>query len=63
MSKKVIEIGSCEAILSKISTRVDGSVTISLEINPNDQAIVGKLMNAYLEGDKLLTVGFIKVFE
>lgn len=65
MAKKekpiVQEIGSCEAILSGVSTKVDGGVKVTLEINPNDQSLVAKLMNAYLENDRLLTVGFVKV--
>lgn len=65
MAKKekvnVIEIGSCEAILAGVSTKVDGGVKVTLEINPNDQSLIGKLMNAYLENDRLLTVGFLKV--
>lgn len=58
---KVKELGSCQAILSGVSTKVDGSVKVTLEINPNDQSVVHKLMDAYLCGDKLLTVGFLKV--
>ncbi len=54
------EIGACQAILSSISTRVDGSITVKLEINPNDQALINKLMSAYLNDEKLLTVAFIK---
>jgi hypothetical protein len=57
---KIQEIGSCEAILSGVSTKVDGSVKVTLEINPNDQELIGKLINAYLQNDRLLTVGFIK---
>jgi len=54
------ELGVCQAILSSINTRVDGSVTIKLEINPQDQALINRLMNAYLNDEKLLTVAFVK---
>jgi len=54
------ELGVCQAILSSINTRVDGSVTIKLEINPEDNALINKLMNAYLHDEKLLTVAFVK---
>jgi hypothetical protein len=61
VSKNIIEIGSCEAILAGVSTKVDGSVKVTLEINPNDQQLIGKLINSYLENDRLLTVAFVKV--
>ena len=54
------ELGVCQAILSSINTRVDGSVTIKLEINPQDQVLINRLMNAYLNDEKLLTVAFVK---
>jgi hypothetical protein len=60
MKSNVSELGVCQAILSSINTRVDGSVTIKLEINPEDQALVNKLMSAYLNDEKLLTVAFVK---
>lgn len=59
----IIELGSCEAILSKIGTRVDGSAFVTLEINPNDEELIAKLFKAFLHGEKLLTVGFVKVVE
>ena len=57
---KVIEVGSCQAVLSSIATRVDGSVTIKLEINPNDTDLINRLMRAYLDDQKLLTVAFVR---
>jgi len=59
----VKEIGSCEAILAGIATKIDGSVKITLEINPNDQELIGKLINCYLENRKLITVGFVEVLD
>lgn len=55
-----VEIGACSAILSSIRTRVDGSVTVSLEINPEEIKIINELMKAYLSDEKLLTVGFLR---
>ena len=55
------EIGSCEAVLAGISTKIDGSVKITLEVNPNDQELIGRLINCYLENRKLLTVAFVEV--
>lgn len=60
MSKNIIELGVCQAILSSIATRQDGSVTIKLEVNPNDTELINRLMRSYLDGDKLVTVAFIK---
>jgi hypothetical protein len=58
---EVLELGSCEAILAGVATKVDGCFKITLEINPHDTALVGKLMNSYAENDRLLTVAFVKV--
>lgn len=58
---KIKEVGSCMAILSGISTLRDGSVKITLEVNPEDQTILGKLMNLYLENERLFEVGFVGV--
>jgi hypothetical protein len=57
------EIGACEAILSSIKTRADGSVSVSLEINPTEQNTINELMKAFLANDKLLTVAFIAVHQ
>jgi hypothetical protein len=54
------EIGSIEAILSSINTLKDGSVKISFEVNPQDQSVINKLMNSYLMGDKLFTLGIVQ---
>lgn len=60
---KAKEIGSCAAILSGISTRIDGSVKISFDINPEDQALVAKLLAAFTRGDKLFQLGIVQVNE
>jgi hypothetical protein len=61
--KNVIEIGSCEAILSGVATKVDGSIKVTLEINPNDEMLITRLMRCYLDNERLLTVGFLQVRE
>jgi hypothetical protein len=61
MSVKIAELGSCQAILSGVSTKVDGSVKVTLEINPEDQTIIGKLINAYLQNERLLQVAFLRL--
>jgi hypothetical protein len=55
----MLEIGSCNAILSGISTKVDGSIKLTLEINPEDQAIIAKLMQRFAINEKLLQVGIV----
>ena len=59
----VKEVGTCAAILSGISTRVDGSIKVSFDINPEDQALGAKLLSAYTQGDKLFNLGIIQVSE
>lgn len=58
---EVKEIGSCEAILSGISTLKDGSVKVTLEVNPSDENLISRLMRAYLENEKLMQVAFIGI--
>lgn len=58
---EVIEIGSCQAILSGISTKMDGSIKVTLEINPDNQEILSKLLSSFATNEKLLQVAFLKV--
>ena len=58
---EVIEIGSCQAILSGISTKIDGSIKVTLEINPDNQEILSKLLSSFATNEKLLQVAFLKV--
>jgi hypothetical protein len=53
------EIGVCEAVLSSIKTRMDGSVTVSLELNPDEKQTINSLMQAFLLDEKLMTVAFV----
>lgn len=55
----MLEIGSCNAILSGISTKTDGSIKVTVEINPEDQAIISKLMQRFSINEKLLQIGFV----
>lgn len=54
------EIGAVNAILTAIKTKVDGSVSITLECNPSEIEIINKLMRLYLVDKRLFTVGFIR---
>jgi hypothetical protein len=57
------EIGAINAVLSAIKTRVDGSVSITLEANPSEIEVINKLMQSYLLDKRLFTVAFIGVDE
>ncbi len=57
------EIGAINAVLSAIKTRVDGSVTVTLEANPSEIEVINKLMQSYLIDKRLFTVAFIRVDE
>jgi hypothetical protein len=58
---QVTEIGSCAAILAGLSTKVDGSIKVVLEINPTEQEILSRLLKLFATNEKLLQVAFIKV--
>jgi len=60
---EVTELGSCSAILAGISTKIDGSLKITIEVNPEDQALVSNLLKRYAMNKKLLQVGFVGVDE
>lgn len=57
------EIGAINALLSAIKTRVDGSVSITIEANPSEIEVINKLMQSYLIDKRLFTVAFIRVDE
>lgn len=54
-------IGVCEAIIAGISTKVDGSILLKLEINPNEQEIISKLFQKWAINKRLLNVGLVSV--
>ncbi len=55
-----VEIGACQAILSGISTRVDGSVTIKLDINPDNRELISNLMALWATNERAMTVAFVR---
>lgn len=55
----VLEIGSIEALLTSVKTKVDGSCVISFEVNPTDIQVVNKLMQMYLIDKRLFTLGIV----
>jgi hypothetical protein len=59
----MIEIGSCQAILASLSTKVDGSVKISFEINPDNQEIIFNLIKAFSSNQKLMQLGIFQITE
>lgn len=59
----VEQIGAINAILSAIKTRVDGSVTITIEANPSEIEVINKLMQSYLIDKRVFTVAFVRVDE
>lgn len=56
----VQEIGSCNALLAGIATKIDGSVKITLEINPDEHKVLSELLKCYALDQKLLTVAFVR---
>lgn len=57
------EVGAFNAILSRVSTKIDGSVSITFEANPQDVSVINKLMQLYLIDKRLFTVAVIQVDE
>lgn len=59
-SDELRPLGSTQAILSGISTRIDGSVTIKLDINPDQRELISNLMSLWAESQRDLMVVFLK---
>lgn len=55
-----IEIGAVEALISSIKTLKDGSVSITFELNPENQDVINSLLNLYLVDEKLVTLGIVR---
>lgn len=60
---KLREVGSIQAVLSGISTRVDQSIKISFDVLPDDQKVIAELLKAYTTGSTLFTLGIVQVEE
>lgn len=54
------EIGAIEAIVSSITTLKDGSIKLSLELNPDNVQVINKLMSKYLNNERLFTIGIMQ---
>ncbi len=55
------EIGSCRAILNKISTTIDGGFRLTLDALPQDEMILTRLMQRYAKDEKVLEIGIVAV--
>ena len=55
------EIGSTEAVLSSISTKLDGSIKVSLEINPDQAILITNLFKCFASNERLLQVAFVSM--
>jgi hypothetical protein len=61
--QEIDQIGVCQAIIAGISTKVDGSIIIKLEVNPSEQEIIAKLMNKWSLNQRLLNVGLVSIIQ
>lgn len=52
------ELGSCEAIINKIQTTIDGGARVTLDLNSNDKELIKRLIDIKLEGSQTIFVGF-----
>jgi hypothetical protein len=57
------EVGAIEAIVSSITTLKDGSIKLSLELNPDNVQVINKLMTKYLNNERLFTIGIMQCIE
>ena len=55
------EIGSCNAVIASMATKVDGSFKLTIEINPQNQKIVSEIMRLWGLNKKLVQIGLISI--
>lgn len=55
-----MEIGAVEAIITKVTTLIDGGTRISLDLNSQDYQIAQKLLQLYSQGEPSVTVAFVR---
>ena len=55
------QIGVCQAIIAGISTKVDGSIILKLEINPDEQEIIAKLLQKWAINQRLMNIGLVSI--
>jgi hypothetical protein len=58
---EIDQIGVCQVIIAGISTKVDGSIVLKLEINPDEQEIIAKLLQKWAINQRLMSVGLVSV--
>ena len=57
---EIESIGAIEALLSSITTKSDGSLKISFEINPSEVKTINRLMELYLIDERLFCLGITR---
>lgn len=55
------EIGSARAIINKIQTTTDGSLRLTLDLLPQDETIIQKLISRFARNEKILEVGIVAI--
>lgn len=60
---EIEEIGTIEAILASIKTKVDGSCSVAFEVNPENVQTINRLMQMFLIGEKLFTIAIVRSSE
>jgi hypothetical protein len=58
---EVDQIGVVAAIIAGIRTKADGSIVLSLEINPSESEVISKLMQKWAINQRLVNVGLVSV--
>ncbi len=53
------QLGSCEALISKITTTIDGGIRLTIDLSSDQSELVNKLMDLKLKTDGLCIVAFL----
>jgi len=60
---EVETIGAIQALLTSVSTKSDGSLKITFEVNPDEIKSINRLMELYLIDERLFCLGITRGVE
>ena len=54
------ELGSCQAIINKMSTTVDGGIRLTIDLNPESSELIKSLIDLAMSEEPNVLVAFVK---
>ena len=54
------ELGSCQAIINKIATSIDGGIRLTIDLNPESSDLIKALIDLKMSEEPDVIVAFVK---